>query len=369
MHSCQHQAVSRSSAAERHVSEQRASMDIFTPVVPEEEFHPNFKAILLDELVEKRAELSRWADGFPDRDGKFVREFQTTFNSCFWEIYLFATLKEYGCSFDWSQQSPDFTINKDGGHFSVEAVTANSAQGKPSEWMRTAETFKTKPDLNALNREAIIRLSNAVHSKAKRYEEHYAKLPHVTRKPFVLAIAPFEQPLFNLQYNRPIKALLYDHYIDEQEYLENPSKYPYGPPEKHLGFIEKDNGAEIELGIFNDSRFEEVSAVLFSCTATWGKIDVMCEGKDSKMIVNSVWGSEPYGAPVRRTGIQAEYSETLTDGLQVYHNPFAKYPLRPEVFRREGVVQAYFDFDTDTWVEEEVNRSLFWRQVFNLVPR
>lgn len=344
-------------------------MDILTPVVSEEMFHPNFTAILLDGLEEKRAELKRWVDGFPDRDGKFVKEFQTTFNSSFWEIYLFATFKEYGCSFDWSHKSPDFTLAKDGHHFSVEAVTANSARGKPSEWERTAETLKTKPDLNALNREAIIRLSNAILNKAKRYKEHYSKFPHVTQKPFVLAIAPFEQPLFNLQYNRPIKALLYDHYVDEQVYLEDPSKFPYGPPARHLGFIEKDNGAEIELGIFNDDRFDEVSAILFSCTATWGKIDVMCEGKDSKMFINSVWGSEPYGAPVHRKGTRAEYSETLTDGLQIYHNPFAKHPLRPEVFRREGVVQEYFDFDADTWVEEEVNRSLFWRQVYNFVPR
>lgn len=324
---------------------------------------------MLEALAEKRAELVRWADGFPDRDGKFVKEFQTTFNSCFWEIYLFAAFKEYGCSFDWSHRSPDFNLSKEGDHFTVEAVTANAALGKSSEWERTVDTLKTKPDLNALNREAIIRLSNAILGKSKRYVEHYAKLSNVARKPFVLAVAPFEQPLFNLQYNRPIKALLYDLYVDEQEYLEDPSKYPYGPPAKRLGFIEKDNGSEIELGIFNDDRFPEISAILFSCTATWGKVDVMCEGKDSKMVINSVWGSEPYGAPVQRTGTRAEYFETLTDGLQVYHNPFARYPLRPEIFRKEGVVQVYFDFDAETWVEEEANRSLFWRQVFSFVPR
>lgn len=32
--------------------------------------------------------------GFEDRDGKFVKEFQTTFNSSFWELYLFACLRD-----------------------------------------------------------------------------------------------------------------------------------------------------------------------------------------------------------------------------------------------------------------------------------
>jgi hypothetical protein len=39
--------------------------------------------------------LTDWARGFIDRDGKFVKEFQTTFNSCFWELYVYAVLKRY----------------------------------------------------------------------------------------------------------------------------------------------------------------------------------------------------------------------------------------------------------------------------------
>jgi hypothetical protein len=34
----------------------------------------------------KRDVLLEWSDGFGDRDGKFIIEFHTTFNSAFWEL-------------------------------------------------------------------------------------------------------------------------------------------------------------------------------------------------------------------------------------------------------------------------------------------
>ena len=48
------------------------------------------------------AVLSGWAHGFEDRDGKFIREFQTTYNSAFWELYLFAVLKLLGIEVNFS---------------------------------------------------------------------------------------------------------------------------------------------------------------------------------------------------------------------------------------------------------------------------
>lgn len=42
-------------------------MDLFTPVVEEARFHPNFQNILVRGRTAERDELVRWADGFPDR--------------------------------------------------------------------------------------------------------------------------------------------------------------------------------------------------------------------------------------------------------------------------------------------------------------
>lgn len=180
------------------------------------------------------------------------------------------------------------------------------------------------------------------------------------------AVAPFEQPYFNLQYDRPIKALLYDYYVDEDAYLEAPEKYPNGAPGVRLGFVEKDNGAEIELGLFNDSSMSQVSAVIFSCVATWGKLSAMSINDAADVTVTSIWSTPPAGAPERRVCSPQEHGEIVLDGLQVFHNPFAKYPLKPEVFRSERVVQLYLDEITGEWVHESITSSLLFRQVMIL---
>jgi len=68
-------------------------MDLFTPIVPEEAWHPNFATLVRRKNEWNAAVLRDWATGFVDRDGKFVKEFQTTFNACVWELYLHAVLR------------------------------------------------------------------------------------------------------------------------------------------------------------------------------------------------------------------------------------------------------------------------------------
>ena len=52
-------------------------MDLFTPLVEEEKLHKNFIRTIARTGGGVREVLKYWADGFADRDGKFVREFQT----------------------------------------------------------------------------------------------------------------------------------------------------------------------------------------------------------------------------------------------------------------------------------------------------
>jgi hypothetical protein len=59
-------------------------MDLRTLLVTQDKLHPNFRALITPGFFDEEWEtLHKWADGFVDRDGKFVREFQTTFNSSF----------------------------------------------------------------------------------------------------------------------------------------------------------------------------------------------------------------------------------------------------------------------------------------------
>lgn len=344
------------------------TMNLFEPVAPTEKQHPNFVRTCVPSRHGERAVVEDWVEGFPDRDNKFVYEFQTSFNSSFWEVYLHAVFKEYGFEMDWSRPSPDFALSTPLGQVIVEAVTANAALGAIPEWEKPLIPVPPEPsetrDFWPLNREAIIRLSNALLSKVRKYRASYQNLEQVSGKPFVIAVAPFEQPDFQHQYDRPMRALLYDDYVDEAAYQRNPKAYPWGPPSVQLGSIEKDNGSTIELGIFNNDGWREVSAVVFSCVATWGKCIAMSEVPNLGGVVTN-WSTDPSGRPAPRFSPIGVPSEGVCDGLQVFHNPFARRRLPIETFRRKGVVQHYRSPEGD-WIQENYDDCLQIRQAHSI---
>lgn len=342
-------------------------MNLFDPVVADDKQHKNFVSIMKLSKEVDRIELLRWCNGFPDRDNKFVKEFQTTFNSSFWEIYLYALFKEINFKMDWSHSSPDFVFEYKNKKIVVEATIAAAASGKPPEWEKdilngTPTRFKN------MNMESIIRLSNSISSKYRKYKSSYSKLSHVKSNPFVLAVAPFEQPHFNLQCEVPIMALLYDFYVDEDAYNDRSHLYPNGPPGVSLGLVEKDNGSEIELGLFEDAGHSDISAIILSTTATWGKVEAMATETQHRF-VNTVWWSEEERKPIYISSVTDNDSESIMDGLYVFHNPFAKKPLEPETFRHKGVTQVFVDPVTRKITKERNGLCLMHRQTLNLVVK
>jgi hypothetical protein len=311
-------------------------MDLLTPIVPPERFHPNFAKIIGKRNPYDEAVLANWAEGFVDRDGKFVEEFQTTFNGCFWELYLHAILKESRCKIDFTHRAPDFVVS-DPVPFIVEATVALNAKDALPEW--TPFDLNLRPaDLNELNRVAMVRLLNSISEKTKKYRKSYHNQPHVAGRPFVLAVTPFDQPFFYLQVQRAIEAVLYDYYVDEQEYMDDPSKFFSIKPKK-LKVVRKNSTVELPLGIFNDASHAQISAVLFNSSATWGKVRALSDDPHP-CIWFSATRSDPFTGDVYAfQGRKADYDETLFDGLRVYHNPHAIHPLDWRVFQEPGACQ------------------------------
>tara|TARA_R110000796_G_scaffold237778_1_gene357934 strand:- start:5153 stop:5428 length:276 start_codon:yes stop_codon:yes gene_type:complete len=62
----------------------------FIPKISSEKFHPQFKWLLDPGYQSERELLENWIDEFIIKDGldKTIKEFQSTFRSTFWEIYL-----------------------------------------------------------------------------------------------------------------------------------------------------------------------------------------------------------------------------------------------------------------------------------------
>jgi len=304
-------------------------MDLFTPVVPEGELHPNFRALIGNFSPGERAVLAEWADGFVDRDGKFVTEFQTTFNSGFWELYMFACCKELQFHVNFDFVSPDFVIDNFHNEFCIEAVIASNARGDQPEWKRDVKRRPKQPDLEAVLRTATIRLSNAIHSKRKKYLESYAALAHVTGRPFVLAVAPFEQPNFWAHNDHAIRQVLYEY--DR-----------VGADGEHVfrSSVEKAPGVAIELGLFAGTKMPEVSAIVYSNTATMSKLHALSREPDEMMFFASLHFNAKGSEPILWKSTKANYRESLLDGLYVFHNPYATYPLPFRYFNHNDITQA-----------------------------
>lgn len=335
-----------------------ATMNLFIPVVPEAEIHPVLRTILAVGNGYNMDVINDWAKGFVDRDGKFVKEFQTTFSSSLWELYLFAVLKRLNQQVDFSVSTPDFVVSSRQ-PFIIEAVTANAKQGEPG----AEESFRHGvPDsLNYFNQKSCIRLSNSITEKTNKYRTKYRLLPHVANKPFVIAIAPYDSPNFNLSCQRAVEMLLFGRVVDEEAFLKDGTLTEI--PTYQIESLTKDNGASIPVGIFNSESFHEISAVVFSTCATWGKIRALSADPNPNVMFSAVrrslTGTRPHTEKLKKS----QYSESLLDGLRVYHNPYASSPLDKSIFRHRDISQTYYSEAESEWIYEQRDGLLEFRIV------
>lgn len=335
-------------------------MDLFTEIVPVERQHPIFRMLLSPENAPEREVLSNWAADFLDRDGKFIHEFQTSYESCHWELYLHAVLKELGTSIDFSVRAPDFVVNRDTISLTVEATTC-----APPQSGERAYSIGIPPipdNFNELNRQSTLRISNSFTSKVDKFRKDYSNLPHVQNKPFVLALASFDRPHAQLAVNRPIFLALYGEYYDEEATIasgaESVVKYS-------VSEVEKRPGTSIPIGFFRTPEFSEVSAVIFSPVATWGKIRALADKPEGKTIFVTYHPQEGSLFPLVKKAVKREYEEHLLDGLYIFHNPYASNPLNPNLFDHERVAQ-YTPHPDGGMIENCPDDFLLLRNLFSV---
>lgn len=328
-------------------------MKLFDPVVAEAKLHANLRSILSSANVYNMDVLQDWARGFVDRDGKFVEEFQTTFNSSFWELHLFAVLKKYGMSVDFSQARPDFCIASLG--LNIEATIASNAHGAEPEFARLGKMPPS--DLNLFNLQTIVRLANSLAAKHRKYIESYSTLDHVKDRAYVVAVTNFDQPFSFMACQRPIEALLYGYYVDEERYIATRGNEGRLQGEE-LRQVFKDNGSPIELGLFTTPAYREISAVIFSGCATMGKVRALSSDPNPNIVFTALRLNPSSDRPHLIKEPKRRYQESLLDGLRVYHNPFAQHPLDPAFFRHPSVFQWYFQ-DGEEFVEQREGQLLF----------
>lgn len=316
-------------------------------------FHSKYK-LLNNELMlhGEREILEKWADGFIDRDGKILYELQTTFHSTFWEFYIHQLLKNMGETIDFTKHRPDFIVKKDDGSdkFYIEAVVSEIKKtGRPEDDRNFADLEMTEtplwklPDFENIINEGVIRCSNAFSGKLKKYA-NYIKEPWVkTDVPYIIGMSSFSQLNYGLESHYSILALLYGFYIKEDGLSF----------EKRNFVVKQETGAELPLNIFDDETNSDVSAVLFSSKVTLGKLTALAisNGHPNLNSVISVYGDTelPY---FKIKPVTPDNPELFSDGLFLFHNPKAKNPLNPSIFKDQGIIQVfkkngYLEFDGD----------------------
>ena len=328
-------------------------INLFKIQVDKNKLHPNFIYLLKDEKKPLRDILTKWAENFEDRDNKFVKDFQSEhFNSYFWELYLYQAFKELKMRVDFSKPAPDFTVNTSYGTINVEAVTSNHAHEDKPEWSLKSfkDGIKTKSDKDFLDYSSV-RLLNALNSKHKKYIKNYSKLEHVQNKPFIIAVAPFEQAGFFMQNNEAINRVLYAQGVDKKTWKEIV-----------INTVEKKNGVELELGMFTTDKYKEISAIIFSTTATMSKAIVQTN-------LNCMVRVSKYHS---KKGLLMDmldnnkYIESHIDGLQIHYNPFAETPLDDRIFNEYEISHYFYDVELKEIKVFQNDNTLISRNTFFL---
>lgn len=317
------------------------AVDLFTPIVPIENWHPNFARVMAERGNAVRDVISAWAEDFVDRDGKFVVEFQRTFNSSFWELYLYAALRSLGIEPDMRFDAPDFVCPDAG--LAIEAVIAGHALGAKPEWERTMADL-THLDVNARYIATLARLSTALDAKVRLYRERYSRLPHMEGLAYVIAIHNFATPDAHQLGDVAMQRLLYDVW-EEGQFMKNDT-------------------VPLPTGLFLDNRFAEVSAVIFSSVATFGKARVLSDTQ-GEIVVQAV-RIRGNIEPIRIVSKLGDYEESLRDGLRVFHNPNAARPLHEALFEPDDVREFRLAPDRELWTTCHPDGDLCMRQIWNL---
>lgn len=314
--------------------------------VSKDKWHTKFKQIKEDPCGEGEREiLQRWVEGLVDRDNKMVQEFQKTFHASFWEFYLYACFKEAGFVMEQSHNRPDFMI-KAPYELNVEAVVANiKNQGRPEsdrgleDLMDMFTPPKNQEDFFQVQHEAVARQSNAITSKMKKYENEYSKCDWVKEDvPFVIAMSSYSQVNYGREFIYPIMTLLYGMY-----YVPQKNSYVSVSEVKKPG-----TDSTIPVGLFNSEKYSGISAILYSCTTTLGKLTSLAKS-EGHFSMNEVYNLsrdyEDMRIPYKLQHVGVNSPELLTDGLFLFHNPYAKNKLDIRCFEDTSVTQFFWQDD------------------------
>jgi len=305
-----------------------AGFDLFTDVIPKNEQHPGYK-ILKNELRFEAARniISEIVNSFIDNDGHYEREFQSVnFHARLWELYLHIYIHNAGLLIENNHAAPDFEVSYFGDKFFIEAVTVNPSTNPERPDLPPPQSHEEIEE--RLNDFMPIKFGSPLYSKlCKKYWEK----DHVVGTPLILAVHDYHNESAMTWSRNALSEYLYGirtRLINGKPSIENIDKHVWA-------------GKEIPSGFFYQDDAENISAVLFSNQATIPKFNRMGKiaglgSANVKMIRRGfLYNPDPaaiHPIPFSKDLDDPDYEESWSDGLIMFHNPKAKYPVDPDAF-------------------------------------
>lgn len=302
------------------------------------QLHPKV-ALLKEEIAYLGAKkiIENWSENFIDRDNKFINEFQTTFHSSFWELFIFACLKENHYVVDFSHQYPDFIISSPYNIYIECVVSEIKKNGIPESERNFEDIIKsfmplvTKEEFNSIINESITRHSNSFLNKYYKYKNLYQNSKWVdTNSPYIIALGSYDQIQYGREFIYSMIALLYGYYYNPEEDILY----------KITEITKPGTSSQIPVGFFNSNQYQEVSAVIFSCTTTLGKLVSLAISNNIDNALNHVFTvrHDSDDNLYKLHKVSPNSPEKLTSGMFIFYNPYAKNHLPDDFFKHSSAL-------------------------------
>ncbi|MES2005565.1 MAG: hypothetical protein V4450_13695 [Bacteroidota bacterium] len=331
--------------------------ELLTPQVADSKLHRHFTVLQSRGHESARKILAEIAYSFVDVDGNYIKDFQTTgFDARLWELYLYVYLYSSGYKIDNSFQAPDYLISFFGERAAIEAVTVNANKNFDEA------APKTLKDVLRLNHDYMpIKFGSSLFSKLQK---KYWEKAHVKGIPFILAIHDFHMPstlesFGSMTWSRDaLGDYLYGYRMKVTIEEDGSIKRHIRDNGRHIEPIMEKiethewNEKTIPSNFFGLPDSENVSAVLFSNNATLATFNRMGKiaglGTDTVKMLRHVrmYDPDPYAVdPIEMTLDldSRDYEEGWADGLIMFHNPKAKFPVDADMF--PDISHMYFDLE------------------------
>jgi len=325
---------------------------IFDTKIPKEKQNPSFVRLNNDDAyIPAKTIINNIMPYFIDIDGNFIEQFQTTgFDSRIWELYLFSYFTEDSFMIDRRYNRPDFILSKYGENIAVEAVIVGR-KNNPSKYVQLEpEKYFRKLLLDKEDdNEMAIKFGSPLFSKLNK---KYWELDYLNGIPFIIAIADFHEDYSMTWSHNSLLKYLYGY---EHDYYYNKKGKLVIVPKK---IVNHEHGSKtIPSGFFNQPDVENISGILFSSSGTISKFSRMAiqSGFGVKNIKTHRWGiaynKDPNASKPNtfHYEVTENSTETWAEGLDLFHNPNAKFPIDPTIFptiahhflRKDGNIESW----------------------------